>query len=415
LFVLCFLCSIIILSTEGCKEETSIHLVVASTTPSRDQLNDSRFFQFVTRLTSLTVDSRKEFLNNFLEANPESPIIEKDSLACFYFYGKASSVLINGDIQSGWSNPDSMDMIGCGDENFFYKIYSLPSDTRIDYQLIVDGKTITDPRNATFTPSGFGYHSQCAMPFFIPNSIKDFRSNIGRGKVDSLFFKSKKTSVQQRMIKVYTPAGYEQTSNLPTLYVNDGYKAIEYCSYVNVLDNLIADKKIAPVIVVFIQYQDNDETFFIEKTEDYITAICDELVPLIETRYKTSSYPRKRAISGISAGAHISILTVLERPDVFLNAAGQSTTITTKLFDAINKSSSNESIRKSLRFYFDVGRFDLLSGGLDNYTFLYANQLMDKEMTKVGINHTFKIFNDGHQWANWRERVDKLLIYLFGI
>ena len=109
------------------------------------------------------------------------------------------------------------------------------------------------------------------------------------------------------------------------------------------------------------------------------------------------------------------MLTSLTRPDVFLNAAGQSTTITKNLFDALEKISLNDNTRKSFRFYFDVGRFDLISGGFENYTFLYANQLLDKEMKKLGLIHEFMIYNDGHQWANWRERVDKLLIFLFGI
>jgi enterochelin esterase-like enzyme len=34
-------------------------------------------------------------------------------------------------------------------------------------------------------------------------------------------------------------------------------------------------------------------------------------------------------------------------------------------------------------------------------------------MKKAGINHSFKIFNDGHEWANWRERIDEILIYFF--
>ena len=414
LFILCLFYFIIFLPIPGCKEKATLLSTNNSTKPDDKLLNESRFFKFVNELASTPLEKRNEVLFSFLNSNPESPVIENDSLACFYFYGKASTVLINGDIQLAWSSPDSMKIIRCGDKNFFYKIYQMPSDARIDYQLIVDGKTITDPRNKTTTPSGYGYHSQCAMPLFVQNPVMNFRPDISRGKVDSLFFKSKKTSVQQRMIKIYTPAGYEQSSNYPTLYINDGYKAIEYCSYINVLDNLIADKKIVPVIVVFIQYRENDNTFFIEKTEEYITAICDELVPLIETRYKTSSSPYNRAICGISAGAHISLLTALTRPDVFLNAAGQSTTITKNLFDALDKASLN-NVRKSLRFYFDVGRFDLISGGFENYTFLYANQLLDKEMKKLGLIHEFMIYNDGHQWANWRERVDKLLIFLFGI
>jgi enterochelin esterase family protein len=251
------------------------------------------------------------------------------------------------------------------------------------------------------------------MPLFKTNPIREFRPSIQHGTIDSLFFKSKTTSVQERQIKIYKPAGYDNLSTLPTLYVNDGFKAMEFCSYSNVLDNLIADKKITPALVVFIQYQESDREYFLNNTKDYITAICDELVPLIDHNYKTSHLPRDRVIAGISAGAHISLLTALKRPDKFLNAAGQSATITTELFDALTEAAENEKTRKAFSFYFDVGRYDLLSGAVDNQTFLYANQNLHKKMETTGIGHVFNIFNDGHEWANWRERVDEILIYFF--
>lgn len=85
------------------------------------------------------------------------------------------------------------------------------------------------------------------------------------------------------------------------------------------------------------------------------------------------------------------------------------------IFDALEKVSSKSEVKKSLRFYFDAGRFDLIYGGMNNYPFLYANQLMHKEMNKHSINHTFKIVNDGHQWASWRERIDQILIFFFAV
>jgi enterochelin esterase family protein len=217
------------------------------------------------------------------------------------------------------------------------------------------------------------------------------------------------------MLKIYKPAGYENYAALPSLYVNDGFKAIEYCKYINVLDNLIADKKISPVVVVFIDYIEGDQNYFLNTTDEYFTAICKELVPLIDKNYKTSKKPEMRVLAGISAGAHISLLAPFKQPDKFLNAAGQSATITTELLDAVKNPSVNKTNYKSLRFYFDVGRYDLISSGIENQPFLYSNQMLDAEMNRCGITHSFKIVNDGHQWASWRERIDEILIYFFGL
>ncbi|HEX9253541.1 MAG TPA: alpha/beta hydrolase-fold protein, partial [Ignavibacteriaceae bacterium] len=283
----------------------------------------------------------------------------------------------------------------------------------IDYQLIVDDSTITDPRNPIVTPSGFGPHSQCAMPLFGIKSVREHRNNIQHGTIDTLWFKSRQTSIMPRMLKIYKPANYDSLFSLPTLYVNDGFKAIEYNSYINILDNLIADKKIKHILVIFIDFIEGDQNLFLNKTDKYFKSVCDELVPLIDANYKTSQLAKDRVLAGISAGGHISLLTSLKRSDIFLNAAGQSSTITEELFETVKNISKTNPNKKELKLYFDVGRYDLLNGAINNYSFLYANQLLDKEMKKAGINHTFKIVNDGHQWANWRESVDEILIYFF--
>ena len=404
--------TIIFVLTFGCNKNSSPSFI-SSSTPTNEQIKNSLFANFVNELNKLPVDKRLTELQRFIDDNPASPIIEDHGLACFYWYGKANSVLLNGDVQYGWSIPDTMNFVSCGDSNFFYKMYSLPADARIDYQLIVDDSIITDPRNPIITPSGFGEHSQCAMPMFKSKTVLQYRANINYGTVDSLYFQSKQTSMQPRMLKIYKPAGYDSLAELPAIFINDGFKAIDYCSYINVLDNLIADKKIKPVIVVFINFVEGDQDYFLNKTDEYFTAVCNELVPLIDANYKTSKQATDRLLTGISAGAHISLLTALKKSDVFLNAAGQSPTTTEEIFDAVN--SVDMQTKKELKLYFDVGRFDLRQGEINNHSFLYSNQLLSKEIKRVGINHHFKVFNDGHEWANWRERVDEILIYFFGI
>src|SRR5690606_32656982 len=119
--------------------------------------------------------------------------------------------------------------------------------------------------------------------------------------------------------------------------------------------------------------------------------------------------------TGISAGGHISLLTALLKPDVFSMGAGQSTTISDKLFEALDAIDKNKNSFVDNKIYFDVGRFDLATGSIASNDFLYSNQLFEEKIEETGLNYSFKIFNDGHQWANWRERIDDILIYFFGI
>jgi enterochelin esterase-like enzyme len=56
----------------------------------------------------------------------------------------------------------------------------------------------------------------------------------------------------------------------------------------HVLDNLIGDARIQPVLVVFIQMLQEDIQLFPDKFPDLATMVCDELVPLIDRAYKTA-------------------------------------------------------------------------------------------------------------------------------
>ena len=396
----------------GCGKENRPPFI-SSAEPTDWQIKNSKFFQFTEKLNSLRITERQELVQQFLKEHPEKPIIEGDSLICFFWIGKADTVLLNGDLQSGWAKPEMMNFINCGDDNFFFKICSAPPDFRLDYLFIVDGKTTTDPLNKKITPSGYGPHSEVVMPGFVPDTIRNFQTNILHGAVDSILFVSKEKEISPRAVKVYKPFGYGTLSALPSLYVVDGFKALEFMNYINVLDNLIADKKIQPVIAVFLDYVNGDENFYLNNNEQLAKVLCDELVPLIDRTYKTNTDPHYRAITGISAGGHFSLITAFNRPDVFLNAAGQSTTITEKLFNAMHTASKNKKRLNECRFYFDVGVYDLTSGTIDSHTFLTANRKLNDEMKNAGFNFRYHEFNDGHQWANWRERTDEILIYFF--
>ena len=396
----------------GCAKDNQ-PTYIPSAEPTNQQLIKSTFYQFTEKVKSLGTEQRKEVVQNFLKENLESPVIDGDSLICFFYYGKADTVTLNGDLQEGWAKLDTMKSINCGDKNFFYKICTAPPDARIDYKFSVDGKEIIDPLNKKITPSGYGSHSEVVMPLFVRDTTRFFRRDIQRGTIESTIFISKEEEISPRPIKIYKPFGYDTLSALPSLYVMDGFKAFEFMAYNNVLDNLIADNKISPMIVVFLEYINEDDSYFFAENEKLTEILCNELVPFIDKTYKVNTDPHFRAITGISAGGHYSLLAAFNRPDVFLNAAGQSSTITEELLEEMKTASENKKYLKEYRFYFDVGIYDLSSGSLEGHTFLTANRKFHKEMENTGFNFLYNEYNDGHQWANWRERTDDILIYFF--
>ncbi|MCX6281240.1 MAG: alpha/beta hydrolase-fold protein [Bacteroidetes bacterium] len=402
----------LVFSITGCKNRTQT--IACKTIPGTRAQHGSRFEAFVSRLKSLPESGRDTSVLNLIKTLPTTPVYEKDSIVSLYWYGKAKHVCINGDLQFGWSVPDTMDAVPCGETTFFHRTYTLPFNTRLDYQLIIDTTATTDPRNLHITPSGFGPHSEIAMPGFYPDPFRQFRPDIHHGTIGSLLFTSHDTAIKSRQVKIYIPAGYSDLSHLPVLYVLDGIEAMDFMSYPVVLDNLIADRKIKPVIAVFIPPADRYSEFMGNDHKAFMNAICNELVPVIEREYKTAREPKNRAITGISAGAYFALLTVFSRPDVFQCGACQSTTLTDEFYDVFHSYSGKGKNRPLLHIYLDVGRFDLTSGTVNNLTFLQANENLDRDMNQSEINHAFHVFNDGHSWANWRERTDDILVYLFG-
>ncbi len=378
----------------------------------RNPINSS-FGNFVSGLKSLPENERGPAVIQFVQDFPQTPVVEKDSIVSLYWFGKAKQVMITGDLQSGWSVPDTMENVPCGKNTFFHISYVVSRDARLDYQFAVDSVITVDLRNPAITPSGYGPHSEIAMPGFKSDSVTRYKSDIPHGTVGSIWFTSRDSSIRDRKVKIYIPAGYKYLSDLPVLFVLDGFEAIDFMSYPTVLDNLIASHKIEPVLAVFIPPADRYSEFMGPLQESFMNAICDELIPAIDRKFKTACDPRKRGITGISAGGHLALITVFSRPDKIQCGAGQSATLSKEFYEAFHSFLNRGKNQPTLSIYFDVGRYDLPGGTVKNLTFYQANEDFHLELEKAGIKHLFQVVNDGHEWANWRERTDDILSYFF--
>ena len=94
------------------------------------------------------------------------------------------------------------------------------------------------------------------QPSTPPRGFDAVREGIEKGKLEKVEYDSK-TVGAKRWMEVYTPPGYSQDKNYPVLYLLHGIGGNENREWTRqgvanvILDNLIAEKKIAPAIVVF--------------------------------------------------------------------------------------------------------------------------------------------------------------------
>lgn len=343
-------------------------------------------------------------------ATGQMPLIFGDT-AVFMYRGEADTVKWSLDYAiSDRMLLMNMQGIRQGDTDLWVFKRQFPTDARLSYRIILNGDPmILDPLNPCQAMEGSGPVSELRMPDYVPPETTIPRDDILHGTLGddiTVFSDSLGYHVNYR---VYTPFGYEDMQNLPVIYVTDGqdYAHDDLGAMVIVLDNLIADGAIEPVIAVFIDPRDPEtgknrrEREFIAN-EYYDTFLTTELVPAIDAAYRTSPSPDARAILGSSNGGFHSAYVGLKHSDVFHLIAMQSPSFAR--YWVIK--SYKESDRLPLKVFMSVGTIGDVSMEVAHYV---RDVLESKEYPLLYIE-----ISDGHSWANYRSLLDDMLIYFFG-
>ena len=371
------------------------------------------FDAFLKRMAMVRPAERAPHVEQYL-AGRHLPIIESDTLLTFVWYGVADSVFVNGALQDGWRAPARMESLPCTDSasgaSLFYKQYAAPRDARLEYKFIVNGMHILDPANVRLTPDGDFANSEAVMPGFVQTPYAIYQAGTEHGTMDTILFTPKDSTIRPRRIYVFLPPGYAGQHDLPSVYVHDGETALRHMSVTTILENMIADGSMVPAIAVFVPFVERDQEYLGPKHTRYVNTLADELVPLIDGRYRTAKGPQRRGTMGISNGGHLALAMGLARPDVFGACAGQSSTITPVLNALLDVRLRYAPLPGWFRVYQQCGRFDIVAPG---YRFLEMNREFSGMLARLNIRHVYVETSDGHDWPSWRERVPEILRFLF--
>ena len=176
------------------------------------------------------------------------------------------------------------------------------------YTIKIDGAEVPDPNSRYF----FGAN-RWGSGVEVPAKDQDFYAlkNVPHGQLREIHFFSKSTD-SVRHAFVYTPPGYDQDleKRYPVLYLQHGWGENEYGWGVQgyaalIMDNLIAEGKTKPFIIVMTYGMTNDtqpggiRNFDIKPFE---TVLVDELIPYIDSNFRTLSDQPNRAMAGLSMG-----------------------------------------------------------------------------------------------------------------
>ena len=190
------------------------------------------------------------------------------------------------------------------------------------YHLTIDGGTVNDPGAQNFYGS-----VRWESGIEIPAHDRDFYAlkNVPHGNVQQILFHSPSTH-SERIAFVYTPPGYESNKKkYPVLYLQHGWGEDETAwsrqGHANlIMDNLIAEGKCKPFIIVMTYGMTNEARFGGLNQFDWTkfqTVLTDELVPYVDSHFRTIAKRDSRAMAGLSMGGMETHNTTLARPEVF--------------------------------------------------------------------------------------------------
>jgi enterochelin esterase-like enzyme len=246
-----------------------------------------------------------------------------------------------------------------------------------------------------------------------PEGFDARRDGIDRGKLEKVEYDSKTVGVKRKG-QVYLPPGYSRDRKYPVLYLLHGIGGNEYewtrGGRANViLDNLYADKKAVPMIVVIPNaraskdftknpFQDQGAFALFEKD------LLNDLIPFVEKTYSVKADRESRALAGLSMGGGQSLNFGLGNLDTFAWVGGFSSAPNTRRPAVLIKDHSEAA--KKLRLLY------VACGDKDNL--FRISQGVHKMLDEKKVPHVYQVYPGGrHNFQAWKSDLYHFASLLF--
>jgi enterochelin esterase family protein len=316
------------------------------------------------------------------------------------------------------------------DEKGVWTGESAPQDEGFHYyQLNIDGASVPDPGSLYFYGA-----SRWGSGIEVPAKDQDFYAlkDVPHGKISQDLYFSKITNSQRRCF-VYTPPDYDKNTSTryPVLYLQHGMGEDETGWNVQgkanlILDNLIAEKKAIPMIIVM------DKGYATKPNQTppqaggapaggtggisaFEEVIINEIIPMIDSNYRTKADREHRAMAGLSMGANQTIQITMNNLDKFSYIGGFSGTSnfpgTAELDPATfsnGKFKDGEALNKQIKLFW------LGLGTKEPNPFPGSVGAFRAMLEKAGIKYVFyQSTGTAHEWLTWRRDLFQFVPLLF--
>lgn len=272
------------------------------------------------------------------------------------------------------------------------------------YTFLVDGVRVQDPKAPLSA-------EQASILTVGPGYVRD----VPHGAVAQRFYWSETLGCQRRM-HVWTPAGYEKSADkLPVLYLIHGggdndasWPGVGAAGWI--LDNLLAEGKIVPMVVVMpngtIQTQD-----MMGEVPLFGQDMVKSIIPFVEANYRVIADQEHRAMAGLSMGGMETIETAFRHPELFSHVWVLSSSFSPgKQKEYVQEIKLNE-IASALNANFKALVFT--QGGPADIAYKNCKEALGY-LDAAGIRYSYQEnAQAGHSWTTWRADLETLAPTLF--
>ena len=299
------------------------------------------------------------------------------------------------------------------DADGFWEVITEPQGEGFHYySLLIDGVAVADPGSETFYGMG-----RMASGIEIPTKTGDYYAikDVVHGDVRLMRYYSSVLNMW-RNLYVYTPPGYNESGdNYPVLYLLHGGGEDERGWATQgktdlILDNLIAEKKAQPMLVVMVDGNTGTPGFSEQFLKSFEAELTQSVIPFVEKKYRTKGDAKNRALAGLSMGGLQTLYAGIYNPGLFSYLGVFSSGWLPNQKNISDR--QYEYMKQNASLINDKLTIWIAMGGKEDIA--YENcQLMLSKFKELDIKYTYQEYPGGHTWPVWRNNLYMFAPVLF--
>jgi enterochelin esterase-like enzyme len=283
------------------------------------------------------------------------------------------------------------------------------------YSLLIDGVPVADPASETFYGMG-----RMASGIEIPIRGENYYEvkNVPHGEIRIKRYFSNVYN-KWRQFYIYTPAGYDNnlSTKYPVLYILHGGGEDERGWATQgktdlILDNLIAENKAKPMLVVMPDGNVDMQGFGENSLKMFEAELKQSVIPFVEKSYRAETDSKNRALAGLSMGGIQTLYIGINNTPLFSYLGVFSSGWIIPMQSSIADAQYDNMMKNADKINSSIKLFWVSVGGKEDIA--YNNcQLMLKKFDEMKIKYVYSEYPGGHAWPVWRNNLFKIAPLLF--